>query len=157
MDISLKKVFSNNYASRFWLIISIFAPIFGICVLLSVVEVLPKFPLTENMSIFTAVLIMLGCIAIMILGIIITNNMIANLQNIISNGKITMAVITDVIASKHQVLVKYEFKYDEETFKGNHNLAKKLDYKADYAKGKELKIYAFKNSDGKMLTTPDIY
>lgn len=157
MNISIKNVFSHNYGSRFWLILSILAPIFGVCVLLSVVDVLPKFPLTENMTVLTAVLILLVCIGIMLLGIYTIKNTVAKLRNIVSNGKVTNAVITDTIAIKHQLLIKYEFTYDGETCKDEHNLAKKLDYKADYSKGKEIKIHAFKNNDGKILTVPDIY
>lgn len=157
MSISLKKVFNNNYGSRFWLIFSTFSPIFGVCVLLSVFGVLPKFPLTENMTGLTAVLIMLVCIGIMLLGIFIIKNTIVNIKNIISNGKMTNAIITDIIASKHQILIKYEFKYDGETCKDEHNIAKKMDYKSYYSKGNEIKIYTLKKIDGIILTAPDIY
>lgn len=157
MNISIKKVFNHNYGSRFWLIFSTLSPIFGVCVLLSVFGVLPKFPLTENMTGLTAVLIMLVCIGIMLLGIFTIKNTIAKLRNIVSNGKMTNAIITDIIVIKHQLLIKYEFIYDGETCKDEHNIAKKLDYKADYSKGNEIKIYALKNSDGKILTAPDIY
>ena len=69
----------------------------------------------------------------------------------------TNAIITGVLSGKNQLIVKYEFKYDSETCKDKHIIAKKLDYKADYSKGNEIKIYAFKNSDGKILTAPAIY
>ncbi|MDF2905042.1 MAG: hypothetical protein K0R34_363 [Herbinix sp.] len=157
MNISMKNVFNYNYGSRFWLIISILSPIFGICVLLSVFDVLPRFPLTESMTGLTAILIMLVCISITLLGIVTLNKIIAKLRNIITNGKVTIAMITDIIAIKHQVLVKYEFQFDGVTCKDEHNLAKKLDYKADYSKGKEIKIYALKNIDGTILSAPDIY
>jgi hypothetical protein len=157
MNISIKKVFSNHYGSRFWLIFSILAPIFGVCVLLSVFDVLPKFPFTENMTELTAVLILLVCLGIMLLGIFTIKNTVAKLKNIVSNGKAANATITDTIAIKHQLLIKYEFTYDGETCKDEHNIAKKLDYKADYSKGNEIKIYALKNGDGKILTAPDIY
>jgi hypothetical protein len=93
----------------------------------------------------------------MLLGIFTIKNTIAKLRNIVSNGKMTNAIITDIIAIKHQVLVSYEFIYDGEKCKDKHNIAKKLDYKADYSKGKEIKIYVLKSSDGKILTAPDIY
>lgn len=157
MNISMKKVLNNNYGSRFWLIFGILAPIFGVCVLLSVFDVLPKFPLTENMTIMTAVLIMLVCIGITLLGIFTIKSTVAKLRNIISNGKLTNATLTDVIVLKHQLLIKYEFTYDDEACKDTHNIAKKLDYKAIYLKGNEIKIYALKNGDGKILTAPDIY
>jgi hypothetical protein len=157
MNISTKKVFNHNYGSRFWLTFSILSPIFGVCVLLSVYGVLPLFPLTENMTGLTAALIMAVCIGIMIIGIFTIKNNIANLKNIVTNGKMTSAIITDITAFKHQVFINYEFTYDGETCKGSHNIAKKYGYKADYSKGKEIKIYAFKKDDGKILTTPDIY
>ena len=153
----MKKVFNQNYTSRFWLIFSILSPIFGVCVLLSVFGVLPKFPLTENMTGLTAGLIMLVCIGITLLGVYTIRDTIAKLKNIVSNGTMTNAIITGVTASKHQLLIKYEFTYDDETCKGNHNIAKKLNYKADYSKDREIKIFALKSSDGKILTVPDIY
>ena len=67
MDISLKKVFNHNYASRIWLMLSIMLPILGVCVLLSFLGVLPKTPLTENMTSLIAVLFMLGCVGLMLL------------------------------------------------------------------------------------------
>jgi hypothetical protein len=157
MNISIKNVFRNNYQSRISLIFSILAPIFGVCVLLSVFDVLPKFPLTEEMKELTAVLIMLLCIGIMFLGIFVIKRNITKLRNIVSNGKMTNAVITDITALKYQLLINYEFKYEGDTYKGAHNIARKLDYKADYSKGNEIKIYVLKNNDGKMLTAPDIY
>lgn len=157
MDISLMKVFSNNYTSRFWLILSILSPIFGVCVLLSVYGILPKFPLTENMSDMTAILIMLTCIGITLIGIFTIRSIIAKLRNIITNGTLISATILDTIATKYQVSIKYEFTYNDEMCKDQHNIAKKLGYRKDYLKGKEIKIYALKNSDGKILTAPSIY
>jgi len=157
MKISIKNMYSHNYASQFWLSFGIVAPIFGLCALLSVGGVLPKFPLTENMTMMTAALIMLLCIGITIVGIIRVRTTIAKLSNIITNGKLMDAVITDVFALKHQVSVSYEFVYDGETCKDKHNLSRKSHFRTEYKKGKELKIYALKNSDGKILTAPDVY
>lgn len=157
MDISIKKVLNNNYASRFWLIFSILSPIFGVCVLLSVFGALPKFPLTENMSVITAVLIMLVCIGITLIGIFSIRNTISKLKNILTNGEMITATITGVLVLKHQLLVYYEFEYGDETCKDSHNISKKLDYKADYSKGRQIKIFVLKNSKGNIVTAPDIY
>lgn len=127
------------------------------CVLLSVFGVLPKFPLTENMSVITAVLIMLVCIGITLIGVFSIRNTISKLKNILTNGEMMTATITEVLGLKHQLLVQYEFEYGDETCKDSHNIAKKLDYKADYSKGRQIKIFVLKNSKGKIVTVPDIY
>ncbi len=157
MNISLKKVYSNNYKSKFWLTVSVLLPIFGIITLLSVYGILPKFPLTEDMTTFNAILIMLGCIGISIIGIFVIRSTITNLRNIISNGELVDATITDRFGIKHQAQIYYEFMYEGEKCKGQHNIALKMDYFEKYAKGNEIKIYALKDRNGKILTVPDIY
>jgi hypothetical protein len=157
MNISIKKVLSTNYKSQFWLSFSIVAPIFGVCALLSVYGVIPKFKLTENMTGLTAALIMLLCIGIMIVGIFVIKNTITQLRNIVSNGEALTAIITDTFAMKHQLLINYEFVYEGKTYKEKHNITKKFNYKEKYSKGKDLKIYVLKNRDDKILAVPDIY
>lgn len=156
-DVSLKKVFINNYSCKFWLIFSILSPAFGILVLLSVSDIIPRFPLTEDMTVLTAGIIMAVCIGITAAGILVIKGTVGRLNRIFNCGELVYAKITDLNAGKHQITVKYEFEFNGEKYKDCHQIARNFNFKKDYVEESVKEIYVLKEENGKLLTALDIY
>jgi hypothetical protein len=142
-----KNVLKYHYGAKLSSIFMILSPIFGIIVLLSVLGIIPKFPLTENMGNVTGILFFAVTIAIAAGCFYIINTTVHKIYNIIEFNNTVEATIVKCLPSKHNLTLVYRFYYKGIEQEHSIHVAKLLKSKKTYAVGTVHKVYVHSKQD----------
>lgn len=142
-----RNVMKYHYGARLSLIFMILAPIFGLIVLLSVLGVLPKFPMTENMENIVGYLIFTIAILIAAFCYFVINSTVNLISSIIEYNNQVEATIVKCIPNKHNLTLVYQFEYNGYQHEHTINVAKLMKSKSKFAKGTTHNVYVMKKQD----------
>jgi hypothetical protein len=157
INITKKQVIANNSLCRSLSVYSYLLPIFGLVVILSALEIIPKLPITEDMSFTVAILILAASLLISFGCRKTITNTATKISRIITDGELIMGTVTSSILLKRYTLFDYEFEYENKKEKGNTQIPKKHLFKRPYKKDDEIEIYALRDENGKVLSTVNLY
>ncbi len=141
-----------NYSSRLSALLFIIVPLFGLGILLSCLDVIGRFPLTQDMSRQTAYLVFSGTLLLAFICYRIILSTIKHVTLAASHGDIIDAEITGRLKSKHSVSLTYKFTIDNTEYKNSESIAYAW-FKSGYKKGEKISIYAYINDKNEAKAT----
>lgn len=157
LEVNKKKVFKNHKWSRVNLIVIILVPLFGVVNLLSVLDIVPRYGLTQAMDLQNGIVGFFVCVVLGVMSVMFLKKIFKGLNQIVQNGEAITAVITGNRRYKNEIVVKYTFEF--EGIREDHRvmLVRRFNSKKIYAKDNNLEIYAIRNKKGQVKSTLKLY
>ncbi|WBW95928.1 hypothetical protein [Oceanirhabdus sp. W0125-5] len=138
-----------DYGIRFGKILAVIGGAFSVSLLMSILGILPEFPLVKDMGSFGRISILAICCLITVLCFNGVRKKTAIVKSIVHNGELVKGRVVGKYKAKHSITIEYEFNYSGENHKGSSFISKKYQCIGSLSSGNEVEILAMKDNNGK--------
>lgn len=149
MDLNKKEAYSKHYGVNAGIMFSVIALLFGIFVLISVTDLIPRYGITEDMSLQSGMITVFVCVIISSVLVIAISITLRNMGSIAYEGTEITADITEAVRMRRQFLVKIEYELEGQKYKKTIFLTRRADREGKLTKGSVVQAVAVKTDDGK--------